>query len=131
MFHSNAYYPAWIKDQDQISFTGTLLKNTLADGDIITNKPFEWGYSDNGSGDYKSLMESTSAGYNSFDISHAVDAQGKAVLLKYIDFVKIYTGQNSNGNPYEPDRNNARSRFLGEVSTEVGGAIDISLHLKK
>ncbi|WP_084240481.1 PKD domain-containing protein [Pedobacter africanus] len=130
-FHSNAYYPEWIKDQDQLSFTGTLLRNTLAAGNIITNQPLEWGYTDNGSADYKGLMENTGAGYNSFDISWAVNAQGKTVQLTHIDFVKIYTGQNSNGNPFEPDRNNPRARFLGEVSTEVGGAIDISLHLKK
>jgi hypothetical protein len=130
-FHKKQYYPSWIKDQNQVSFTGTLLKNTLADGNIITNKPFEWGYGDNGSADFKSLMESTGAAYNSFDISRAIDEHGKAVQLKYIDFVKVYTGQNSNGNPYEPDRENPRSRFLGEISTEIGGAIDISLHLKK
>lgn len=131
-FHNKKdYYPTWIKDQDQITFTGTLLKNTLFAGSIITNKPFEWGYADNGSADFKALMESTGKAYNSFDISWAVDDQGKAVELKHIDFVKVYTGQNSNGNPFEPDRNNSRSRFLGEVSTEIGGAIDLSLYLKK
>ncbi|WEK21169.1 MAG: PKD domain-containing protein [Candidatus Pedobacter colombiensis] len=130
-FHSKQYYPLWIKDQEQISFTGTLLKSTLFDGPIITSKPFEWGYSDSGSQDYKALMESTGKAYNSFDISWAVDDKGKPVVLDHIDFVKVYTGQNSNGNPYEPDRSNPRARYLGEVSTEVGGAIDISLYLKK
>lgn len=131
MFNTQAYYPTFIKNQDEVSFTGTLLKNTLDDGDIITNNPFAWGYADNGSEDYKQLMETTGEPYNSFDISWAVDASGKTVNLEYIDFVKIYTAQNSNGNPYEPDRDNDRSRFLGEVSTEIGGAIDLKLHLKK
>jgi hypothetical protein len=131
MFNTQAYYPSWLKNQDEISFTGTLLKNTLNDGDIITNKPFAWGYADNGSEDFKVLMDTKGEAYNSFDISWATDAGGKAVPLKYIDFVKVYTAQNSNGNPYEPDTENDRSRFLGEVSAEIGGAIDISLYLKK
>jgi hypothetical protein len=131
MFNAQAYYPSFIKNQDEVSFTGTLLKSTLNDGDIITNKPFAWGYADNGSEDYKLLLEETGEPYNSFDLSRAVDASGKAVDLKYIDFVKIYTAQNSNGNPFEPDKDNERSRFLGEVSTEIGGAIDLKLHLKK
>ncbi|SMD00656.1 PKD domain-containing protein [Pedobacter nyackensis] len=130
-FHNKQYYPLWIKDQDQLTFTGTKLKNTLSDGSIITNKPFEWGYFDNGSEDYKTMMETSGLPYNSFDISWAVDDQGKPVALKHIDFVKVYTAQNSNGNPYEPVRDSPRSRFLGEISAEIGGAIDISLDLKK
>lgn len=130
VFHNQAYYPSWIANQDQISFTGTLLKPTLFDGDIITNKPFAWGYTDNGSEDYKALMDTNGEAYNVFDISWAVDQNGKPVELKYVDFVKVYTAQNSNGNPYEPDLDNPRSRFLGEVSSEIGGAIDLHMHLK-
>ena len=130
MFYNQAYYPEWAKNQNEVSFTGTLLKNTLVDGDIITNNPFEWGYADNGSEDYKQAMDTFGKAYNSFDISWAIDRQGKKVEIKYIDFVKVYTAQNCNGNPYEPDRNNDRSRYLGEISTELGGAIDISLSTK-
>ncbi|ETZ22947.1 hypothetical protein [Pedobacter sp. V48] len=130
MFNSNNYYPEWVKNQDQLTFTGTLLENTLMDGDIITNKPLQWGYVDNGSEDFKLLTETTDP-YNSFDLDWAVDKSGNKVNLKYIDFVKIYTAQNSNGNPYEPDRENDRARWLGEISTEIGGAVDLKLHLKK
>lgn len=130
-FHGQDYYPSWIKNQDELSFKGTLVKNTLTDGDIITNKQLAWGYSDNGSEDFKFLMETKGKAYNSFDISWAVDAAGQPVAIKYIDFVKIYTAQNSNGNPYEPIKDNDRSRRLGGVSTEIGGAIDIGLYLKK
>lgn len=129
-FHRRQYYPSWITQKDSISFTGTRLKNTLTDGSIITNKPFAWGYADNGSEDYKLLMSETGSAYNSFDISWAVDENGKPVELKYIDFVKVYTGQNSNGNPYEPVITNPRSRFLGEISTEIGGAADLNILLK-
>ncbi|EDM34186.1 potassium-transporting ATPase subunit A [Pedobacter sp. BAL39] len=34
------------------------------------------------------------------------------------------------GNPYEPIITNPRSRFLGEVSTEIGGAADLKVLLK-
>lgn len=131
MFHNQAYYPDWAKNQNEFSFTGTLLKNTLKDGNIITNKPFEWGYVDNGSEDFKQSMETKGKAYNSFDISWAVNSKGNSVQLKHIDFVKVYTGQNSNGNPYEPIKDNPRSRLLGEISTEIGGAVDISLYQKK
>lgn len=127
-FHAQEYYPQWIKEQNEVSFTGTLLKNTLKDGSILTNMPLEWGYADNGSEEYKTLMEATGAAYNKFDISWAVDQSGKKVQLNYIDFVKVYTAQNANGNPYDPDLTNAKARYLGEISTEIGGAIDIKLH---
>jgi len=128
-FHTQDYFPSW-PATNEISFTGTLLKNTLTNGDIITNKPFAFGYSDNGSSEYIALQESLGRGYNTFDIDWAVDATGKKVSLGAIDFVKVYTAQNSNGNPFSPDNNNDRSRYLGEISTEFGGAVDLKL-LKK
>lgn len=128
-WHSQAYYPSWISNQEEVSFTGTLLKSTLVAGNIITNMPFAWGYADNGSEDYKLLMDTKGEAYNVFDISWAVDQEGKTVELKYVDFVKVYTAQNSNGNPYHPQDING-SRRLGEVSSEIGGAIDLRLHLK-
>lgn len=131
VFHGQAYYPSWTTNQNEISFTGTLAKSTLTEADNITNKPFAWGYSDNGSEDYKLLMETNGVAYNAFDLSWAVDATGKPVAIDYIDFVKVYTGQNSNGNLYEPDTENEASRRLGEISTEIGGAVDISLYLTK
>ncbi|MGN7989575.1 PKD domain-containing protein [Pedobacter sp. 22226] len=128
-FHTQDYFPSW-STASEISFTGTLLKNTLTPGEIITNKPFAFGYSDNGSSEYIALQESLGRGYNTFDIDWAIDAAGKKVNLTSIDFVKVYTGQNSNGNPFSPDNDNDRSRYLGEISTEFGGAVDLKL-LKK
>ena len=127
MFYGQQYYPLWAKNQEELTLTGTLLKSTLLDGDVITNKPFSWGYADNGSDDYKLMQQDKGTAYNVFDISNAVDATGQKVALNYIDFVKVYTAQNSNGNPYEPDKNDARSRYLGEISAEFGGAIDLKL----
>ena len=128
-FHTQDYFPSWAT-ANEISFTGTLLKNTLTSGEIITNKPFAFGYSDNGSSEYIALQESLGRGYNTFDIDWAVDAAGKKVILTSIDFVKVYTAQNNNGNPFSPDNDNERSRYLGEISTEFGGAVDLKL-LKK
>ena len=128
-FHTQDYFPSWAT-ASEISFTGTLVKNTLSPGEIITNKPFAFGYADNGSNEYITLQESLGRGYNTFDIDWAVDATGKKVNLTSIDFVKVYTGQNNNGNPFSPDNNIDRSRYLGEISTEFGGAVDLKL-LKK
>lgn len=129
-FHSQDYYPAWATT-NTISFTGTLLRNTLEVADIIHNLPFEFGYSDSGSKEYIALQEKFGRGYNTFDIDWAVDATGKKVVLTSIDFVKVYTGQNSNGNPFHPDTDNERSRLIGEVSTEFAGAVDLKIYKNK
>ncbi|MFD2886751.1 PKD domain-containing protein [Chitinophaga cymbidii] len=134
MFHAQSYYPAWTPNQDSMSFEGTKLKNTLEQVNdpvygpgLITNKPFEKGYADNCSPVFLQIRDEEGRGYNAFDISAAVDKQGQPVALPYIDFVKIYTGQNCNGDPgTDPDTPN---RMLGEVSTEVSGAVD--LHIRK
>ncbi|MEO6682953.1 MAG: hypothetical protein ABIN48_09005, partial [Ginsengibacter sp.] len=112
-FHKQNYYPLFAPNQDSITFKGTLLKSTFRqNGGISINEGFAWGYSDTWSidDDYESKR------YNSFDISNAVNAEGKKVVLKAIDFVKVYTGQNSKGNT-----------MMGEISTEVKGAADIRL----
>lgn len=54
--------------------------------------------------------------HNSFNLDWAVDAAGNKVSLQAVDFVKVYTGQNSPGDT-----------LLGEVSTEVRGAMDLNM----
>lgn len=131
-FHTQPYYPAFAVNQDSISFEGTLLVNTIQkkfdpvyQTDLVTNLPFAWGYSDSGSQELLDAIDQEGRGYNGLDIAKAVDSKGAAVQLKYIDFVKIYTGQNSNGDlsgdPDNPDR------WLGEISTEVSGAVDLNI----
>lgn len=126
-FHLQGWYPLWYTG-NEVSFEGTLLKNTLMDGGIITNKAFAFGYADSGSPEYLKLQDELGSGYNTFDIDWAVNKNGQKVALSAIDFVKVYTGQNSNGNPYHPVTDNPRSRYLGEISTEIAGAIDIKLY---
>ena len=55
------------------------------------------------------------ANANHFKISNAIDANGNKVDLKYIDFIKVQVGVN------------AKSGWLGEVSTEVFGFFDYSM----
>lgn len=132
MFHNQEYYPAWAANQDSLVFEGTLLKSTLGQEynpdygiGLITNKPMAWGYADNGSAIFLEVREAEGRGYNKFDIDWAVDQDGKKVALPYIDFVKVYTGQNSNGDPgTDPGDPN---RMLGEISTEISGARDLHL----
>jgi len=129
-FHAQNYFPEDKSVQNEISFTGTLLKNTIVGGGVIANLPFSFGYSDSGSKEYIDLQNQIGRGYNAFDISWAVDQTGNKANLSSIDFIKVYTGQNCNGNPYVQN-DNPQSRFIGEVSTEIAGAIDIALYNKQ
>lgn len=124
VYHSQEYYPLWVANQDSISFTGTLLPPSLRSGGLNTNPPFAWGYADSGSEDFLELRSAYGRGYNTFDISWAVDRSGNKADLKSIDFVRVMTAQNSNGSA----GNDAEGgRQLGEISTEVSGLIDLQI----
>ncbi len=127
-FHRHSFYPLetaspnFSKNKDSITFEGSILRNTLGPvGSIIYNNIAKigwWGYSDTYTdGTSNSVDNYAKNKYNSFDIDWARDANGKKVKLLYVDFVKVYTGQQMNGG------------ILGEVSTEFLGARD--LHIKK
>ena len=111
VFNTGPYYPQW--KGDSISFTGTLLtskniEDQSGNGTYFVSKPFAWGYADN-----VSDAEENAA----IKISWAVDKDGKTVKLPGIDFIKVHTGMR------------AEAGWLGEISTEVTGLVD--LHLKK
>ncbi|MBO9591388.1 MAG: hypothetical protein J7599_00680 [Niabella sp.] len=111
VFHKQPYYPLFAPNQDSLVFTGTLLKSTFGQvGGIWINAGFSWGYTDS----YSSGDDYDTKKYNSFDISRAVDDNGRSVQLKAIDFVKVYTAQNNKGNA-----------LMGEISTEIKGAEDL------
>lgn len=106
------YYPLFAANQEKITFKGTLLPaTTLNSTGIIFNRPFEWGYTDS----YSVGDDYAAKGYNSFDIAWAVDKDGKKVTIKTVDFIKVYTAQNINAG------------FLGEISTDVKGAVDLNI----
>jgi hypothetical protein len=52
---------------------------------------------------------------NHFKISNAIDCLGEPIELDYIDFVKVQCGVN------------AKSGWLGELSTEVLGFFDYNI----
>ena len=68
---------------------------------------YAWGYVDNHPNEEVEL--------NSFDISWAVDADGKHVDLPGADFVRVYTGVNQ------------YCGWLGETSTELCRAQDLHI----
>lgn len=108
-YHSQSYYPEWI-DEDQITFTGTLLpensKDESGNGTYWVSYPYEYGYADN-------YLNSDPR--SAIDIDWAIDKDGNPANLPGIDFVKVYTGVNQ------------EIGWLGEISTEVAGAYDLHL----
>ena len=115
------YYPLWIAD-DSYTLTGTCLKARNYDqsgkGTYWVNEEYDWGYVDNFSPNDRLTNESNAnadANANYFKISNAIDANGNKVVLQYIDFIKVQVGVN------------AKSGWLGEISTEVFGFFDYSM----
>ena len=111
-FHSQDYYPKWVKD-DVLTFSGTRLPQNAVDesgtGAYYVLYAFDWGYVDNHPNDYADL--------NSFDISWAVDRNGNKVNLPAVDFVRVYTGVNQ------------YCGWLGETSTEICRAQDLHIDI--
>lgn len=109
VYHNQSYFPQWIQE-DKITFKGTkLVDNGVDMSGVGTNWvlfAYGFGYVDNVPND-----DNDSA----IDISWAVDKAGKPVSLQAIDFIKVYSGVNQ------------ECGWLGENSTEFGGAQDLHL----
>ena len=104
-YHTQPYYPEWLSGQTY-TLTGTLLPLSninASNPSSITSRPFSSGYADN------------TPGGDRIDIAKAVDKDGKNVVLKGADFIKIQTGVQYN------------MGWLGELSTDILGVADISL----
>ena len=121
-FHRQEYYyPLWI-EADSYTLTGTCLQaknyDASGNGSYWVNVEYDWGYADNFSPiDRLTNEDNAGAGANAnhFRISDAIDVNGKHKHLEYIDFVKVQVGVN------------AKSGWLGEVSTEVFGFYDYNI----
>ncbi len=121
-FHTQEYYyPLWVKEESY-TLTGTCLKARNYDesgkGSYWINPHYEWGYVDNFSPIDRLTTDNNAgaaANANHFKISNAIDFECKPIDLKYIDFVKVQVGVN------------AKSGWLGEVSTEVFGFFDYNM----
>ena len=121
-FHrQDYYYPLWI-EADSYTLTGTCLEprnyDASGNGSYWVNAEYDWGYADNFSPTDR-LTEDNNAGgganANHFKISNAIDFECEPIHLDYIDFVKVQCGVN------------AKSGWLGELSTEVCGFFDYNM----
>lgn len=118
-FHSQpSYYPAWVKE-DSYTLRGTRLapNNRLdpATG-IWHNEAYAWGYADNiGEDSAVSGNDQADPADICFRIANAMNPDGSAAELQFIDFIKVQTGVN------------AQSGWTGEVSTEVFSFTDKNL----
>ena len=126
-YHSQSYWPLFVAPTAQnIVYSGTclvgLLENRSTPNEQLWYRAEAGkGYVDNYSSEYPDVvnLDNDTAGSNKFDISWAVDASGNAVLLPGIDFIKVYTAIND------------YAGWLGEGSTEVCGAISLSVKNNK
>lgn len=120
--HQDYYYPAWVHS-DSYTLRGTRLsaKNRQdPNTGYWANEAYDWGYADNmGSDRLKGNDSEDGSGQrNGFKIANAMYPDGTPVDLKYIDFIKVQVGVN------------AKSGWLGEISTEVFSFQDYSMQNK-
>lgn len=107
------YYPNWVSGKSYTIYGSLLKHKTTFTGGIWVNGSFDWGYADNWSTTDRIFPSIETC--NHFKISNAVDWEGKAVNLQYIDFVKVQTAVNM------------KAGIIGENSTEVQDFRDYNL----
>ncbi len=112
--HATAtYFPRWVEADHFTLYGSCLAQNSSVLGSgVVSHNPYAWGYADNLGEDSDSVEgatnEDTAIGCG-FDLSNAVAADGSAVELQYIDFVRVQSAINGFDNA------------MGELSTEVLG----------
>ena len=114
-FHDqDYYYPLWI-GKDSYTLKGTRLEarnyDQSGNGTYWVQPHYDWGYVDN----FSPTDFNSSDKANLFKISNAIDFECQPIHLDYIDFVKVQVGVN------------AKSGWLGELSTEVCGFFDYNM----
>jgi hypothetical protein len=109
VYHDQSYFPLWI-NANFLTFSGTLLPDNYVDesghGKYYVQYAYPWGYVDN---------HPNTDPRSCFNIDWAVDADGNPVHLDAIDFIRVQNAINQD------------CGWLGETSTEVGGAIDLHI----
>ncbi len=109
------YYPEWI-ETDSYTLMGTCIAFTNYEDEYGNwiSEDFDWGYADNYS-EIDRLSSEPGKSVNLFKIDDAVDNNGNYIKLDRISFVKIQTGVN------------AKSNWLGEISTEISAVNDYNM----
>ena len=106
--HPQSFYPGWIT-ADSYTLTGSRLPDN-GTWDEAAGKwvmaAYAYGYADN---------QPNSGEGSCMDIDWAVDADGEAVRLDAVDFVRIVTAVNQQ----------IPTGLVGELSTEVAGIVPI------
>jgi len=119
VFASSSWWWQGYGDQTEITFSGVKLPNAYVNSStqpdvenwVIRPGLFSWGYAEcYGNQDYNAELKA-----NLFDISNAVDASGNPVNLTGIRFIKVQSAVFQ------------IAGWLNEVSTEVSGAVDLSM----
>ncbi len=128
-YHEQPYYPTAELfpdiNTDEYTLTGTRLPDEVDKSNPSSIKLYAkaFGYADNKPRNLNATYtipdnpytsEQENSGGDAFDINWAVDENGNYVDLDEIHFVKIHTGVL------------ADAGWLGEVSTEIAGAVDVS-----
>ncbi|PLX19241.1 MAG: hypothetical protein C0599_11090 [Salinivirgaceae bacterium] len=94
---------------DSTSFMVKVLQRGFGYADNQLKRTEPWTTPDN---PYTTEIENS--GGDGFDISWAVDELGNSVVLDEIHFIKVQNGMLADGS------------WLGEISTEISGAVDVS-----
>lgn len=119
VFDSSSWWWQGYGDQNEVTFSGVRLPNAYSNSStqpdvenwVVRPGLFSWGYAEcYGNQDYNKDLKA-----NLFDISNAVDAEGNAVNLSGIRFIKIQSAVFQ------------VAGWLNEISTEVSGAADLSM----
>lgn len=118
-YHLHSYWPAWLSDKKELTFTGTRLPDNYRDekagkpgNRYYRQYPWQWGYVDNLANWYGEGQQTEELG---FDLDNAIDEAGKPVHLDKVDFIKVQNGQL------------CYCGWIGESSTEITTAWDMSM----
>ena len=114
--YTNVWWWPYYSLTDSITLSGTRLPDSYENQSVngaqywvVPKDKFTWGYAENMYG----IDFDTTVGANKLDISNAIDANGHAVNLKSIRFIKVQTGVFQ------------QAGWTNEVSSEVKGAKDL------
>ena len=111
VYHGQSYWPQY-EGKDQLTFEGGRLPNNAIDQSGKGTYWVQYRYSADSYG-YVDACPATDSVYSSFDISWAVDKDGRPVALDKINFVRVATGIFQ------------YCGWLGETSTEVADFVDL------